>query len=95
MAGARLTKDQIDDVIGDALRNVNVSFDRVGELQNWLDSKTDGDLTTLGYNGTEIANLRSAFSDIGQLRDIFVGAANLTVAKDFRTFAKRLWGLGI
>jgi hypothetical protein len=41
-----------------------------------------------------VNTLKSAMSDLDQLRTIFVGSATLGVAKDFRTFAKRLCGLG-
>ena len=60
----------------------------------WIAGQTDQDLINLGYTQAEVNTLKSAMSDLDQLRTIFVGNATLGTAKDFRTFAKRLCGLG-
>jgi hypothetical protein len=38
--------------------------------------------------------LKSAFTDLNQLNEIYYGRQTLTTAKDFTTFAKLLVGLG-
>lgn len=64
------------------------------DLDAWLDTKSEGDLTTLGYTPGEVAQLKSAFADADELATIFEGIANLSVAKDFRAFLKLVWGFG-
>lgn len=92
--GLSVTKADIDAIAGATARSVNVVFRDVVFFKAYLDTKTDGDLIALGYVQAEVDSLRSAFGDLKQLTDIFNGAATLGVAKDFKTFAKRLWGLG-
>jgi hypothetical protein len=40
------------------------------------------------------ADLKTAFADLTQLGTIWTGQAALPTAKDFRTFVRRLWGVG-
>ena len=69
------------------------NFDDVKNFKIWLDAQTDPMLTELGYDGTDIARLRSAVGDMEQLRQIYEGTVNLANAKDFRTFTKFLTGV--
>jgi hypothetical protein len=60
-----------------------------------LDTLSNADLQGLGYlvSPDEAAILKSSFSDFDQLRTIFAGTANLSVAKDFMAFGKLLTGV--
>lgn len=92
--GIAVSKTQLDEVSGSIASDLRKVFDDINELNTWLLGKTESDLTAMGYTVGEVAVLKSAYADIAQLRTIFTGAANLTVAKDFRVFLKQLWGLG-
>lgn len=94
-AGIQPTKQQVDEMAGTTVRGIKMAFDRARDFKAWLDGQADADLTALGYSAADIANLRSSYVDIAQLIDIFNGAASLGTPKDFRAFAKRLWGLGV
>jgi hypothetical protein len=68
---------------------------RIENIKDWTDQRTAPELVAeLGYDLADANNVKSALADAGQLIDIFRGAASLSVAKDFRPFIKRLWGLG-
>lgn len=43
---------------------------------------------------TDAGNIISAFSDLDQLRQLYEGTATLTADKDFRAYARWLWGFG-
>lgn len=95
MAGVRLTKDRIDDILGQALADVNASLNEANRLRDdFLQPRTDQELIDLGYSVAEISTLRGAFGDMDQLVKIYRGNQALVDAKDFRSFAKKLWGLG-
>jgi len=70
--------------------------DKLAEIRNfkyWLDAITDPELTTLGYDGTDIARLRGAFSDLDKLARIYLGTDVQATPLDFRQFAKFLTGV--
>lgn len=93
-AGISITKNEIDQAISAIGQDMHMVMIRSVEFKYWLDGIPDGDLTTLGYTAGDIANLRTAVADCKQISDIFNGLANLSVAKDFRTFLRRVWGFG-
>lgn len=92
--GLQPPKAQVDETVGAQTRALNVLFTEIGAFKAWLDGETDTDLADLGYTPGEVAELRSAYVDLDQLRTIYIGAASLASAKDFRTFAKRMWHFG-
>jgi hypothetical protein len=51
-------------------------------------------LIALGFTADEVATLKTAFTDLSQLGRIWAGAEALAAPKDFRTFVRRLWGVG-
>jgi hypothetical protein len=93
-AGLAPTKNEIDTQAGVIARNVQKAMNDVAQFKYFLDGLQDADLTTLGYTGGDIANIRSAYADLAQLATIYQGALNLAAVKDFRTFARRIWGMG-
>jgi hypothetical protein len=92
--GYPATKTDIDVRAGGAAKAVRDALASAATMHTWLLAKPDGDLTALGYTPTEVAQLKSAFTDLNQLNEIYYGRLNLTTAKDFTTFAKLLVGLG-
>lgn len=94
MIGIQVQKTDIDLVMGSITRLLQVQFNEIQNFKYWLDAKTDTDLEAYGYTAQEVAVIRSAFSDLDQLRLIYQGATPLSASKDFRAFVKQLWGLG-
>lgn len=92
--GIQPAKADVDATAGDIARRLNLAFDLIADFKFWLDAKTVGDLEALGYTTGEANTLKSAYADLEQLRTLYAGAATLGSAKDFRTFAKLLWGFG-
>lgn len=93
-AGLNPTKVEIDGVVGNLTRQLAELFTKVETMQYYLVGTISADLEAKGYTPNEVALVKSAFTDLKQLHDIFTGTVNLASAKDFRTFVKQLWGLG-
>src|SRR5262245_51418796 len=89
---AGLTKATIDVTIGEACQALNIAFINVGNAAAFLAPAQDADLVALGYTPEDVATLRSAVADLEQLRTVYLGEAAVSPAKDFTTFAQRLWG---
>jgi hypothetical protein len=70
----------------DVLRNVQI-------FKAFLDTQTDAGLQALGYSSGDVATLRSAYTDLDKLRQIYEGTATQGTTYDFRTFAKQLAGV--
>jgi hypothetical protein len=93
--GAILTSAEINSTASQVARQVFAALDKVEQFKAFMDTKTDPELVTLGFVQADVNLLRSAMSDLAQLSSIFLGQVNLSVAKDFRTFAKQLIGTGL
>ncbi len=93
--GTTITKKELDAAITAIGTDIHLAMNRAAEFKYYLDGVLDEDLTTLTYSAGDIANLRTAVADINQMSTIFNGAASLAVAKDFRTFLRRVWGFGV
>jgi hypothetical protein len=92
--GLAVTKAEIDSRAGDCARSFQRVFLQVSLLKLYLDATPDSDLITMGYTQTEVTNLKTAVNDLNQFSTIWNGTANLSVAKDFKVFVSRIWGLG-
>jgi hypothetical protein len=76
-------------------RDLDRAFLRVQQFAAWLATQPDATLiTSYGYVQADLDVLRSATTDLDQLRTIYQGGAILAVAKDFRTFAKLCYAFG-
>lgn len=91
--GYAVTKNDVDNKAAQLALTLRTNFDAIRNFKIWLDTKTDTDLTTLGYSSGEAATLRSATADMDELRRIYEGLTSLGVAKDFRAFTKLLTGV--
>ena len=92
--GLPVTKSEIDTRAGDIARAFQDQFGDVVTMQQFLSATANPDLEAMGYTAEEVASLKTAFTDLTQLGQIWIGAATLPAAKDFRVFVKRLWGVG-
>jgi hypothetical protein len=92
--GLPVTKDELDRRSGDLARAFQTNFQDVATLQGYLDATDQATLEALGYTPDDVATLKTALTDLAQLGRIWAGAEALPAAKDFRTFVRRLWGVG-
>ena len=93
-AGIENTKPEIDRAVGTVARDLNDLFSKIASVKTKLDATPDADLLALGYNSSDIANIKSTYNDLNLLRELYEGTTTLPLAKDFRTFAKRIFGFG-
>lgn len=92
--GIQIDKLQIDNKAGTIAQQINIAMENISLFNEWLTSQQDADLEAdYGYTSDEVAVLKSAFSDLDTLRQVYQGLAS-SDAKDYRTFAQQLWGLG-
>ena len=94
MVGYAVTQSEINSRAGDIARRFQDLFTDVATMTGYLDRTVDADLIALGYTSDDVALLKTAFADLGQLGRIWAGAEGLASPKDFRTFVARIWGLG-
>ena len=92
--GLPVTKSEIDTRAGDIARAFQDHFGDVVTMQAFLAATANADLEALGYTPEDVATLKTAFTDLMQLAEIWTGAAALATPKDFRVFVSRLWGVG-
>lgn len=95
MAGVPFNKDQINSDIGSVTRQVYSALDNARKVQVALNATPNQTLLDLGFAQADIDSIKSAFTDLDNLRQVFEGGRNQTIAYDFRTFAKRLIGIGL
>lgn len=80
---------------GNLLQQIDSTFLRIQQFKTFLDTIPDATLiSAYGYVQGDIDILRSSLVDMEQLRTIYQGTANLSVAKDFRAFAKQVYPFG-
>jgi hypothetical protein len=90
-----LGKGQFDNLMNGTAMNVDGSTLQAHQIETFLLAHPDADFTALaggpgptGYAAGDVTNFKSAYSDLEQFYQIYIGAQNLAVAKDFRTFVK-------
>lgn len=93
MAGAPTTKSEIDAQTAAVVVSLRDSLDRAQRISLWLSGKTDAEVTALGYSSGEVSVLKSAFTQLNQLRTVATGQATVVSANDFLFFARQLTGL--
>lgn len=89
-----LTKAVLDNQMGSIISAIDGALLQAHELQQFFLAHVDGDFTAstgagpTGYVQADVNTMKSAFTDLEQLYQIFIGSQNLASAKDFRAFAK-------
>lgn len=88
-------KNTIAGRAGSLFQALDSSFLRIQQYKIFLDTIPDATLIgSYGFVQGDIDVLRSALNDMEQLRTIYQGTVNLSVAKDFRSFAKQGYAFG-
>lgn len=92
--GLTVSKQEIDTRAGDIAREFQRAFRDVDILKHFLNATTNPELVSLGYTTGEATILKDAINDLFQLKGIWEGTNNLTVAKNFTSNVRQLWGVG-
>jgi hypothetical protein len=95
MPGISVTKADVNQAVGTCARAVFSAVQLIKQHKTWLDTQTDANLIALGFVQAEVDQIRSAMTDLDQLRTVFEGTGTRTPAYDYRTFAKLMIGVGL
>jgi hypothetical protein len=95
MIGIAVNKAALDKLTGETAQAINEALKDARDIQIYLLATSQADLNGMGYTDQEVTVLKSAYTDLDKLHQIFVGVINLPAAQDFRAFAKQLWGVGV
>jgi hypothetical protein len=88
--GIALTKAGIDSRAGNLTWALMDTLDKIHGYHGRLAAIPDATLTGLGYTTNEVATLKSAFTDLDKVWQVFYGQAAQASAYDFTTFAGQL-----
>lgn len=93
--GLPVDKNILDARAGNLAWELREKLDEVRTVKAWLDGKPDEELEAapFNYSPTEVATLKSAFTDLDKLARIANGEADQDEANDFFFWADRLTGL--
>lgn len=93
--GLPVDKGQVDQTSGMLARTIEQWSSQVLNFQEYLTSVPDATLEAppFNYSADNVATLKSAFTDLALLANIYKGQADITPARDLSTFAKRLAGI--
>lgn len=88
------TKNDWDNRAGQLAITLRNTLTDIQRFQTLLTATPDVNLTGLGYSSTEVAQMKSAFTDLNDLARIYSGLASAkTLPYDYTTFAKLLTGV--
>ena len=90
----QLSGQNINATAGRIAAQVRQTMQDIANFQQFL-LATDLTAPPFSLLATDQANIKSAFSDLAQLQQIFAGVGTLATAKDFTTFTKLLWGIPV
>jgi hypothetical protein len=93
--GATVSQVEINSAAAQIARQVFSGMNNVQQMKAWLDTQIDADLIALGYTSGEVAILKSAFTDLDKIRQIFEGSEIQATQYDARTFSKLLLGIAL
>lgn len=91
--GIVVNKDTINNSVGRVSQGFLGLLDDIAVLDDSLSIYDQAALEGFGFSSQEAAVIGSVRSELNQLRQIAMGLANLTVAKDFRTFPRQAAGI--
>jgi hypothetical protein len=105
--GTQPTKADVDAMLTDITRSLNIAFDRIRNAEVWELAQLDAFFTGLGYSSNDITTLRTIIRDLDSLRQVYEGTSVVVAGgapgdgtvqvgngRDFRAFAKQAWEFG-
>jgi hypothetical protein len=94
--GRTVTREELNNVAGSIGGLLWSVMDQIGKAKNVVDDYTAEQLVSaFGFTLADANDLKAAYSDMGQLVEIFRGTANLATVKNFRQTTRRLLGTGL
>jgi hypothetical protein len=96
-AGRQVDRPEINSRAGGITATLYIAMREIKVLQGYLAATPDATLVAMGFTSQDVADLKSAFVDMDELRKAWDGVANskLTGTYAFQTFPSRLIGDGI
>lgn len=95
MIGIPVTKDRINQVLGGLAQRLKADFDEVATLKAWSDITSQAAIQALDFSEDDAYLVKLIIDELTLLRSIYIGATNLTTAKDFRTQPQKAIGIGL
>lgn len=92
-AGFQVTKDALNQRAGSIVVAGEAWFEDVQRMAAWLTATPDADVVALGFTQGEVSALKSAFTDLGNLRDTAYGQRTQAQASNFFFWAAKLRGI--
>ena len=92
---SNVTKTSLDSDTGNACAALRKAFAQIEELHHYFLITPDATLTSLGYTASEVAIIKSAFSDGDQLYNIAIGNATLVSAVNLMANIDQMIGDGL
>lgn len=93
--GGSITVADINSAAAQISRQMFSAMKNAQQMQAWLATQPDATLTALGYTSGEVATLKSAFTDLDKIRQVFEGTITQATTYDFRQFSKLLLGIAV
>jgi hypothetical protein len=94
-AGDSLDAAALNSAAAQITRQVFTALSHVLQFKATLDGYSEADLVAKGVSAPGATDMKSAFGDLGKLALVFQGGDTVSVAQDFRVFARRLIGTGL
>jgi len=95
MIGPQLSRADVDQTAAQITRQLFSVMSNIQRFNAWLAATPDATLTGFGMSSTDVATLKSAFTDADKLRQVFEGSTLQAPAYDFRTFLGQALGVGL
>jgi hypothetical protein len=92
-AGFQVTKDALNQRLGSIVVAGEAWFEDVERLAAWLAATPDADLVALGFTSGDAAQMKSAFTDLDNLRQTAYGQRAQPAASNFFFWAAKLRGI--
>jgi len=93
MAGYPTDMTAINNRAGQVAKAMRDVLTDVQHMKAFFDTKTDAELEALGYTAQEVAVLKSAYTQLDQLRLVATGQAEQVGANNFLYFSNQLLGV--
>lgn len=87
-------KTDLDRAVKAALTAAHTGLLQVSQIKQYVDALADTDLIAIGYDQDGVNNLRAALNVMDELRVQYQNGA-VGTQKDYQTFARRVFGLGV
>lgn len=93
--GFPLTKDQLDTRMGQVALQIRDGLEEAEQIKALLDTLPDATLTAdpFNYTATEVAWMKSAFTDLSNLSQVANSQVTVLAVNDFLFWARKLLGV--